>query len=396
MGANGYGNSIIADELKVSLALLLENGFTAQGSIRIAGADIGGQFRLSSAEINGSDKAGYSVVADGARISGAAYLDDGFRAAGAIGLPGAEVSGLLSLAGARLGATGLDRLTFAGDGLKVGRDLVLRNADCAGGIRLAGAVITGALAGQDTRLGADAAQQNSLVAAGLEAGGDRVLDGATATGAVIMAGARVDGMLSLAGATVSANSYGNALNCSGTRTGRDIALNTRDQRASTARGTIRMAGAEITGSLHCEGAHLTAGIGGNALTADGIKVGGTIYLTSQSSKLRQRHRPPAASPESSTPGLTDLASTRYWPRRPSSPASSGCRIWSARSGYAAWRRCSPGSRTRYATAPGSPNGQNGRRAGREPLSARRHPGPASAAPRAAGSHAHRCTQHQRA
>lgn len=123
---------------------------------------------------------------------------------------------------------------------------MLRGADCAGVTQLAGAVIDGALAGQDARLGADTAQQNSLIAARLQAGGDVVFDGTTGSGAVIMAGARIGGMLSLVGAAVSANSYGNALNCNGTRIGRDIALNTsQGQQAFTARGTIRMAGAEI-------------------------------------------------------------------------------------------------------------------------------------------------------
>ena len=38
-------------------------------------------------------------------------------------------------------------------------------------------------------------------------------------------------------------------------------------------------------------------------------------------------RPPVVSPPSCTPVLTGSERTRCWPRRPSSPAGSGCRTW---------------------------------------------------------------------
>ena len=44
----------------------------------------------------------------------------------------------------------------------------------------------------------------------------------------------------------------------------------------TAAGTIDLTDAEITGSLSCAGARLTAGPGGNALAADRVKVGGDM------------------------------------------------------------------------------------------------------------------------
>lgn len=102
-------------------------------------------------------------------------------------------------------------------------------------------------------------------AARLQAGGDVVFDGAAASGAVIMAGARIGGMLSLAGAAVSANSCGNALNCNGTRIGRDIALNTiRGQQAFTVSGGLATADVrEFAGDL---GIHLDSWAG---VVADG-------------------------------------------------------------------------------------------------------------------------------
>ncbi len=47
----------------------------------------------------------------------------------------------------------------------------------------------------------------------------------------------------------------------------------------TAAGTVRLAGADITGEVGCRGAQLTAhDSGGNALVGGGMKVSDTVWL----------------------------------------------------------------------------------------------------------------------
>src|SRR6185436_2474876 len=94
------------------------------GTVRLAGANIAGQLRCRGGQITGTDQDGYSLVGDGIRVGGPAYLDRGFATAGAVELSGADVGGRLSLAAARLGAS-KSQFSLVGDGLKAGRDLLL-------------------------------------------------------------------------------------------------------------------------------------------------------------------------------------------------------------------------------------------------------------------------------
>ena len=75
LGANGYGNALIADELKTSVAVLLEGGFVASGAVRLPGAEITGQFRCQEAQITGADTESCSLVCSGFKVGGPAHLD---------------------------------------------------------------------------------------------------------------------------------------------------------------------------------------------------------------------------------------------------------------------------------------------------------------------------------
>lgn len=282
LGANRYGNALIADELQASVAVLLEEGFSATGAVRMPGAKIAGQLRVEGSRISGVDSDGYSLVGDGVKVGGPAHLD-GLEAAGAVVLSGAEIGGLLSLVGARLG-TSKAQHALSADGIRVGRDLLLRDGNYPGSIFLAGAVISGTLSCRRARLGADQSQ-NSLATGRMAVGGDAILDQLDAAGAAVITRTSVGGALSFRGARLGTNVYGNGLNADGIRVSRDVLLSRTqdpDQTAFRSSGTVRLVGAEISGSLHCQGASLDGNdSAGGALVAEGLRVGGSIRLEDQ-------------------------------------------------------------------------------------------------------------------
>ena len=75
IGANKDGNALVADELQVNVAVLLNGGFAASGAVRLAGADITGQLSCRGGQISGTDPEGNSLIAPGMRVGGSAYLE---------------------------------------------------------------------------------------------------------------------------------------------------------------------------------------------------------------------------------------------------------------------------------------------------------------------------------
>lgn len=146
--------ALVADRMTVNGNLVLDAGFTAVGSVRVANARIGGYLRLSGATLGApvehdADNGDHSpmpvaLAADGievagdleARRSGTESTDDTgpLQAYGQVRLVDAYVHGSASLSGARLHGPGLDVL-FA-DRLRVGGTLFLRGMVATGSIRL--------------------------------------------------------------------------------------------------------------------------------------------------------------------------------------------------------------------------------------------------------------------
>ena len=279
LGANRYGNALIADELKTSVAVLLEGGFIASGAVRLPGAEITGQLRCQEARITGADGESCSLICTGYKVGGPAHLGPNFAATGAIVLSGAEFGGTLQLSSAELGVD-LNQRALIGDGIRASRDLLLEQAICAGEILLTGTSVGGTLNCRNARFGAGH-DENSLVADQLTVGGDLNLDGVVAAGALTIAGAGVGGQITARGARLSANVAGDALNVSGGRIGRAIHLGKKaDGTVFTASGMVVLAGAEITGSLYCEGSRLIgADHEESGLMANGVKIGGSAFLT---------------------------------------------------------------------------------------------------------------------
>jgi hypothetical protein len=272
LGTNRGQNSLVADEIKVSVAIVLDR-LGATGAVRLAGAEIAGQLSCRGIEVTGTDPDGNSLVATEIRVGGPAYLDDGFSSAGAVDLSGAEIGGLVSLAGATLGPD-KSRCALTADGLQASRDVVADGGIFGGRIRLAGAVIGGSFLGRDTRLSAGT-EPYSLTAARLRVGGDVVLDRIDSAGALLMAGANIGGRFCCRrGKLKGADADGDALSANGLTTGGSVLLS---QQFTTA-GAVQLSHATIGGSLHCSGARLEVAENARALTAEQANVTGTVLL----------------------------------------------------------------------------------------------------------------------
>ena len=214
------------------------------------------------------------------------YLDDRFTAAGAVWLARAEIGGDLACSGAQLGSN-RDGIGLLAEGVKVGGQAFLREGFATdGAVRLLGADITGDLSCRAARLGSDH-DGNALVADRMRVGGEvHLYRGFTASGAVVLNGADITGDLSLSGAQLTGTDHdGNALAADGMKAHHDVLLDSGPaddpggRPPFTAAGAVRLARADITGQLSCSGAQLTGtDRDGNALAADGMRVGAAVLL----------------------------------------------------------------------------------------------------------------------
>ena len=282
-GADGDGNALAADGLKVGGDVLLNQAsgqkFTAAGVVSFVGADITGNLSCSGARLDGANDDGNALVADGLKVGGSVFLNEGFTAAGVIRLVRANVAINLDCSNAQLKREGN---ALVANGLKVGGDVLLNQASgqkftAAGAVSLVGADITGNLECSSARLDGANDDGNALVADGLKVGGDVFLNaGFTAAGAISLLGADIAGNLECSGAQLTREGKdGNVLIADVLKVGHDMFLD----EGFTAAGAISLLGANITANLECRGAQLNRADGnGNALVAGGLKVGGDMFL----------------------------------------------------------------------------------------------------------------------
>ena len=280
-GTDANGHALLAGNLKVSRDVFLQNGFTAAGALWLLGANISGSLECDGAKLNRANTAGLAVVGERLTVGGNVFFRNGFTAAGAISLAGADIAGDLDCEGAGLNGANPASNALVADNLKVGRNVLFRNGfTAAGALWLLGANISGSFECDGAKLNRANARGVALAAERLQVGGDVALRGEFATaGAVSLLGADIAGNLDCSGAKLSGVDVdGNALVAGNLKVGRDVFL--RD--GFTAAGAIRLLGANITGSLNCRGARLNGVDGdGAALVADNLAVGQDIFLTSE-------------------------------------------------------------------------------------------------------------------
>jgi hypothetical protein len=202
LGRNGDGIGLLADGIRVGGEVFLREGFTAAGSVRLLGADITGDLSCRDAQL-GHDHDGNALVADRMKVGGEVHLYKGFTADGAVVLNGADITGDLSFRGAKLNGKNRDGNALDADGMKAGHDVLLDNEPgdegperpftAAGAVRLARADITGQLRCSGAQLTGTDRPGNALVGDEIKVGAAVLLDeGFTAAGTVSLNSARAD------------------------------------------------------------------------------------------------------------------------------------------------------------------------------------------------------------
>ena len=298
LGSNPEGTSLDCGAARIGGSLLIDHDFTAEGAIYLNGSDVTGQIRCDGAQL-GADSHGNALRCDGIKARGGLVLDlmpNGrpFRAAGALRLTGAQITGSLSCRGAELGADE-ERRALVGDEMSASVGVLLYDGFAAAGtVRLAGANIGGQLRCRGAKITGSDQDGDSLVGTGLKVGGTALLDvGFTTAGAVDLLGADIGGSLSLQGAQLGVNRERRALNANGIRVSHNVELNRApDGSPFIAAGSIQLSGADITGSLRCHGARLygrdqdgdvlnciRAKIAGSVFFADGFTAAGAVLFT---------------------------------------------------------------------------------------------------------------------
>jgi hypothetical protein len=185
-GKDSDGYALVADGMKTGGSVFLDHEFTADGAINLAGADITGQLNCRGAKLTGQDGDGYGLVGERMKVGESVFLDQEFTADGAINLAGADITGQLNCHGAKL--TGQDNRGYAlfADKLKTGGSVFLDQVFTAdGAIYLGSADVTGQLScGGATLNGKDNAGK-ALVGHAMKVGGHVALDQKfTADGAI--------------------------------------------------------------------------------------------------------------------------------------------------------------------------------------------------------------------
>ncbi len=276
-GTDSDGNALLANAMKVSGSVHLGGGFTAAGTITLTGAVIGGVLGCNGAQLAGNTGGG-ALFADGIRVGGDVVLGRGFTAAGAVRLPGADIGGWLNCSGAKLTGHDNDGSTLRADGIKVSGSVFLDDGfTAAGAVRLPGADITGQLNCSGAKLTGHDNDGSTLRADGIKVSGSVFLaDAFTAAGAVVLIGADITGQLNCSGAKLTGtDSSGYALRADGIKVSGGVFLDD----GFTAAGAVVLPAAQITGQLSCRGAELAGrDSSGYALRADGMKVSGSVFL----------------------------------------------------------------------------------------------------------------------
>jgi hypothetical protein len=282
---NDSGSALLADVLQVDQDVECDR-ITADGGV-VIGGHIGRLLSLEGAALN--NPAGIALSSDGLRVDGTMFCRNGFTAQGEVRLPGAQIGGRLYFDGAKLSNPGGHALVASR--LTVGQDMFCRNQGgpgheqpfvTEGMVILNGAHIGGHLDCSGAQLRNDSGP--ALVADSLHVDQDMVLrDGFTATGsgddgAIGLAGAHIGGHLYCTGANLR-NDSGPALDAYSLQVGLGMHLfGGFTATASSALGAVNLTGAHIGARLLCDGASLRNDSGPALAAYGGLQVGQGVFL----------------------------------------------------------------------------------------------------------------------
>jgi hypothetical protein len=257
-----------ADRLDVSGSLLMRDGFSCNGEIRLLCAKIGGDWNCNGGEfvnINGP-----SLNSDGIIVSGIVSMAKFFQATGEVRLLGAEFGGTWECDGGSFSnsegpALNADRIFVKG------LVSMANEFQSIGLVRLAGAKIggnwqcNGGVFGNHNGV---ALQADGVSVLGLVA----MEGGFRSSGQVRLLGAKIGGNWQCSGG-VFENPSGPALSADGIDVGASVFM----RAAFRSIGEVRLLGAKISGNWDCDGG-IFANPSGAALNSDGIVVGGVVSM----------------------------------------------------------------------------------------------------------------------
>jgi hypothetical protein len=228
---------------------------------------------LTSADLPALNLAGSrvrSLAGDGMTLRGDVYLDNGFRAEGTVRLLGAKIGGDLDCTGGAFKNPGKDALHS--DRADVEGSVFLRDGFSAEGmVRLLGAQI-----GSDLDCSGGTFKnpgKHALTADAADVkGGVFLNNGFNAEGTVRLLGAQIGGNLECRGGTFK-NPGNDALSADRAGVRGYVFLS----ESFSAEGTVRLLGTQIGGNLECRGGTFKSP-GKDALSADGANVKGDVFL----------------------------------------------------------------------------------------------------------------------
>jgi hypothetical protein len=155
-GNYGGGTALNADHASVKQSVFLRAGFSAAGEVRLLNAQIGRNLECPGATFRNPPRknvahSGYALSGDGMTVAGAVLLREGFSVEGLVRLIGARIGGNLECMGATLRnppshiAPG-GYVSLGADAVTVGGSVMLRDGfNAEGNVRLVSAQINGDL-----------------------------------------------------------------------------------------------------------------------------------------------------------------------------------------------------------------------------------------------------------
>jgi hypothetical protein len=294
-GGDRYARiALDAESVQIAGSFMLRKNSSAEGGVRLFQAQISGDLDCDGAKITSLDVVHPMVAlnAESARIGGSVLLRDGFTSQGEVRLLGATIGGYLACDGAQLRNLGTETQAGSGtalqaEGITVSNSVLLWKGFVAeGSIRFFGARIKGSLVCRNTTLKNPAC--DGVIGSGIAldaetaevAGYVQLRNGFVAEGTVRLFRASIGLGLDCSQGKFQ-NPGGIALNADGARIHGHVLLG----KDFESEGVVLLAGAQIEGDLNCERAKLTnparsiGRMAGTALNVDGIKVGGSVSLT---------------------------------------------------------------------------------------------------------------------
>jgi hypothetical protein len=270
------------------------NGLRITGSLDLEGLTLRCPLRLENCELDESSDVNLSyatvslLILKNCRIAG--LRANSLVVTKALSLEKSEFTGLVRLADANItGQLNCGGITLTNpddhgnsliaDRIKVSGGVFLSGFESAGAVRLAAANIAGQLNfgefnRRQARLNGFDHEHRSLVGDGMKVGGDVLLEpDFEAAGVISLRYADIGRQLSCRGARLEGiDGKGCSMVADGMKVGGDVFLAQEFMSA----GTVRLPGAEITGQLNCTCGWLIGH--GDALVADRMKVGGDVFL----------------------------------------------------------------------------------------------------------------------